>query len=118
MCLGKDIELFINLFEVNNFLETLVQTDIFPSRSKHLSSQSSSIVKYVESYFTLDEIQNEVNLHINMSFSIEEINGLKASRARHIRIEIKLSVGCDKLLQKGELAISGHIINTLYYHAR
>ncbi|CAF3459209.1 unnamed protein product [Rotaria socialis] len=110
VCFAKNIELFVYLCEVNNYPKTLAQTDILPSRPKHLPSQHSLILKYVPNYITIDDIQNEISSHINTLFNIEEMNGSNTGKSRHIRIEIKSAIEYDKLLHQGGLTIDGHII--------
>ncbi|CAF3363257.1 unnamed protein product [Rotaria sp. Silwood2] len=104
------LELFIYLCETKNYSTKLNQTDILPSKPKHLPSQNSLILKYAPEYITLDEIQNEIKLHINTLFNIEEINGTKTGKFRHIRIEIKSTTEYEQLLHKGGIIIDGQLI--------
>ncbi|CAF4512214.1 unnamed protein product [Rotaria sp. Silwood2] len=110
LCFAKNIELFVHLCDVNNYPKTLAQIDILPIRPKHLPSQHSLILKFVPNYITLEDIQNEINLKINTLFNMEEMNGSNTGKSRHIRIEIKSSTECDKLLSNGGLTIDDHII--------
>ncbi|CAF1667918.1 unnamed protein product [Rotaria magnacalcarata] len=109
ICFAKDIELFVFLCDVNNYPKMLLQTEILPSKPKHLPSQHSLIMKYVPNYITIEEMQKEVNIHINTLFNIEEMNGSKTSKSRHLRIEIKSSVDYEKLMRQGGLTIDGQI---------
>ncbi|CAF4053600.1 unnamed protein product, partial [Rotaria magnacalcarata] len=110
VCHAKDIELFVYLCDTRNYPNMVALTELSPSKPKHLPCKRSLIMKYVPNYITIDEIQSEVNLKIDTLFNIEELNGSKTTKNRHVRIEIKSQMEYEKLLKQDVMTIDGHLI--------
>ncbi|CAF0754050.1 unnamed protein product [Rotaria sordida] len=109
-CYTRHIELFVYLSEPSNYPTIINDTEILPSRPKHLPPQNTIILKYIPNYITHDEIYKELSSHFGTLYNVEEMKGSKTDKFRHVRMELKSNSEYEGLLRSGGLSIGGHLI--------
>ncbi|CAF1151047.1 unnamed protein product [Adineta steineri] len=110
VCYTRHSELFVYLCDPQKYPKTINSVDILPSKPKHLPGDHSLILKYVPNYITLNDIQKEIGLSIDSIFNLEEVNGTKTEKYRHVRMEINSTLEYKQLLDKGGITIDSLLI--------
>ena len=114
---SRHTELYVYLCDSTKYPESVVNTKITPRRPNHLPAQQSLVLKFIPTYITTEEVEKEINIHVNSLFKIEEMRGSKTEKSRHMRIELTSSTEYEKLLTRGELAIDGQLIEVAEFLA-
>ncbi|CAF2825399.1 unnamed protein product [Rotaria sp. Silwood2] len=110
ICHTRQIELYVYLSDTHNYPTSVESTILEPLKPKHLPEQHSLVLKYVPNYITIDDIQNEIGIDKDLIFNLEEMNGSRTDKYRHIRLEIKTTSEYNSLLKKGGITIDGLLI--------
>ncbi|CAF1359016.1 unnamed protein product [Rotaria sordida] len=96
--------------DTHNYPTSVESIILEPLKPKHLPGQHSLVLKYVPNYITIDDIQNEIGIGKDLIFNLEEMNGSRTDKYRHIRLEIKTTNEYNSLLKKGGITIDGSLI--------
>ncbi|CAF1308437.1 unnamed protein product [Rotaria sordida] len=110
VCYTKHNELFVYLCEPQNYPTLLSNTNITPSRPRHLPSQHSIVLKFVPNYITKDEIEIEIKTSIKTVYNNEEMKGSMTEKSRHVRIELTSLDEYNSILNNGGITLNGHLI--------
>ncbi|CAF3825630.1 unnamed protein product [Rotaria sp. Silwood1] len=110
ICYTKYTELFVYLCEPQNYPTSVGNTNITPSRPRHLPSQHSIVLKFVPNYITKEEIETEIETSIKSVFNIEEMKGSMTEKSRHVRLELTSIDEYNSILNNGGITINGHLI--------
>ncbi|CAF3209332.1 unnamed protein product [Rotaria socialis] len=109
-CYTKHTELFVYLCDSQNIPTQISNTNITPSRPRHLPAQHSIVLKFVPNYITNEEIEIEIKTSVKSVFNIEEMKGSRTEKSRHVRLEITSIDDYNLIINNGGITINGHLI--------
>lgn len=109
-CFTKQNELFIFLCIEQNYPKSINSIELQLLKPKHLPGHHSLVLKYVPNYVSIDDIKNEIGITKESIYNLEEMNGSKTDKYRHLRLEINSTTEYNELVKKGGMTIDGLII--------
>jgi hypothetical protein len=84
----KDITLYVYLYDGRNYPEQIDSVRLIPLLPVRLPPQHAIVIKFVPNDYSFDELEDDLKNRYLSIYHIEEMNGTRRIRSRHIRMDI------------------------------
>lgn len=109
ICFTKYIELFIYMCNIDNYPKCLNNVKITPVLPHKLPAENAIILKFIDNYISLEDIQSTVKENLKSVYIIEEMMGTRTYRSRHIRVDLLSKEEYNEIINKKKMVIDGQI---------
>ncbi|CAF2015118.1 unnamed protein product [Rotaria magnacalcarata] len=113
--LTKHIDLYVYLCKEERYPKEINNIKITPHTPKHLPTQRSTILKWINNTISFNELKNELSEKYKSIYSIEEILGTANERNRHVRVDFSDQKEYNDILNSGKITIYGQLYDVDEY---
>ncbi|CAF2107994.1 unnamed protein product [Rotaria magnacalcarata] len=113
--LTKNIDLYVYLCKEERYPKEINNIKITPHTPKHLPTQRSTILKWINNTISFNELKTELSEKYKSIYSIEEILGTANERNRHIRVDFSDQNEYNDILNSGKITIYGQLFDVDEY---
>ncbi|CAF1328687.1 unnamed protein product [Didymodactylos carnosus] len=102
-------EIYVYLCKKDRWSKEVDGIKIFSFPPAHLPPQHTVILKWVSLSCTTDDIESELKIKFESIYSVEDMNGTKNDKTRHVKVEILSECEYNSLLNSGKINLHGHL---------
>jgi len=94
---------------IDHYPEKILETKITPALPTKLPSKQTIIMKSIDNFISLNDVENAFNERFEGVFSVEDLSGVKSYISRHIRADLLSTDEYHDILNTGRFAIDGQL---------
>ncbi|CAF1433284.1 unnamed protein product, partial [Didymodactylos carnosus] len=111
ICFVKQVELFVYFCDISHYPGKINDCEIKPLLPKKLPPQYSIIIKFVNNNLSVQDIKEELTTSYSSIYIIEELNGSKSNKNRHVRVDMKSKEDYNKIMNGSVVITHGQCFN-------